>query len=476
MAITKIWAIKCRVEDAIDYTTNEEKTLNTSYELNNDNQQYKGDYENEYEKYYAEETPNIYNDFDVSFAYATNPKKTEQQHYITALNCFKETAKEEMRITKEQFGKTGGIVAFHLVQSFRENEVSPEIAHEIGVRLAEQIFGERFEVVVSTHLNTKCYHNHFIINSVSRIDGMKYYDTHTTYARIREVSDDLCREYKLSVLKERITSKANISYANYQKKYQNTPYYKTTKIDIDKAIRQAYTYEDFEDILTKMGYTLTYRANKLSVCANNYKRNIRVERAFGNEYTIDRIEKRILEENDTRVPFHDVYGSRRFYMKGKKKSLTKIDKKYRTSLYRLYLYYRYKLNQYRNNDVKKTLTPEQQQAIRQMDQYSEDARFLSSKKIHTSEDLLLYKQALLMELETLDMEYLQVIRDYNATLTKSEIQYKTKLLKKEVEICKRIEERIPKIKEELSSKDEEKEQGKERVKNEYSRRRSRTDF
>ena len=111
-----------------------------------------------------------------------------------------------------------------------------------------------------------------------------------------------------------------------------------------------------------------------------------------------------------------------------------------------------------------------------MEQYSEDARFLSSKKIHTSEELLLYKQALLIELETLDMEYLQVIRDYNATLSKSEIQYKTKLLKKEVEICKRIEERIPKIREELSSKDEEKEQGKESVQIEHDRRRSRANI
>lgn len=469
MAITKIWAIKCRIEDVIDYTTNEEKTLNPSYELEENREEFDEDYGSEYEKYYDEETPNIYNDFDVSFDYATNPEKTEQQYYITALNCFKETAKEEMKITKEQYGKLGGIVAFHLVQSFKENEVSPEIAHEIGVRLAEEIFGERFEVVVSTHLNTKCYHNHFIINSVSRLDGLKYYDTHTTYSKIREVSDELCREYKLSVLKEQITNKTNISYANFQKKYQNTPYYKTTKADIDKAIRQAYTYEDFENILNKMGYKLTYRADKLSVCADNYKRNIRIERAFGREYTLERIKKRILEENYTRVPFHDVYGSRRFFMKGKKRRLNKIDKKHRTSLYRLYLYYRYKLSQYKNNDDKKTLTPEQQQAIKQMEQYSEDARFLFSKNIHTSDELLLYKQALLLELENLDLEYMKIIRKGKTRLTKSEIQYKTKLLKKEVEICKRIEERIPKIKEELKPKDEEKEQGKESMQIEYRR-------
>lgn len=469
MAITKIWAIKCRVENAIDYTTNEKKTLNPTYKSGDNKEEFKKDYESEYEKYYDEETPNIYNDFDASFTYATNPEKTEQQYYITALNCFKETAKEEMKITKEQYGKLGGIVAFHLVQSFKENEVSPEIAHEIGVKLAKEIFGERFEVVVSTHLNTKCYHNHFIINSVSRLDGMKYYDTHTSYARIREISDELCREYKLSVLKEKITKNTNISYTNFQKKYQSTPYYKNTKLDIDKAIKQAYTYEDFEDILNKMGYILTYRANKLSVCANNYKRNIRIERAFGKEYTIERIEKRILEENDTRVPFHDAYGSKRFYMKGKRKSLTRINKKYRTSLYRLYLYYRYKLNQYRNNDGKKVLTPEQRQAIKQMNQYSEDARFLSSKKIYTNEELLLYKQTLLLELENLDLEYIKIIRNGNTTLTKTEIQQKTNLIKKEVEICKRIEERIPSIKKELSSMYEEKEQEKESVQIEYRR-------
>ena len=122
MAITKIWAIKCRIEDAIDYTTNEEKTLNPSYKIEDNKEELKEDYESEYEKFYMEETPNIYNDFDVSFYYATNPDKTEHQHYITALNCFKETAKEEMKITKQQFGKLGGIVAFHLIQSFKEKK------------------------------------------------------------------------------------------------------------------------------------------------------------------------------------------------------------------------------------------------------------------------------------------------------------------------------------------------------------------
>ena len=220
MAITKIWAVKCRVNDAIDYTTNAEKTLNPNY---NKAEQDEEEFLQKYDSYYNEETPNIYNDFDVSFDYATNPEKTEEQHFVTAINCLKETAKEEMKITKKQFGKTGGILALHLVQSFKENEVTPEIAHKIGVELANEIWGDRFEVIVSTHLNTRCYHNHFIANSVSFEDGMKNYMNNTKYALIRQVSDELCREYNLSVIREKITKGTKIDYEKFQKKYQNTP-------------------------------------------------------------------------------------------------------------------------------------------------------------------------------------------------------------------------------------------------------------
>ena len=77
MAVTKIWAVKCRVEDALDYTTNEEKTMNPEY----DNEDKKTEIKNEYEDYYNSDDLNIYNDFDTSFDYATNPEKTEEQYF-----------------------------------------------------------------------------------------------------------------------------------------------------------------------------------------------------------------------------------------------------------------------------------------------------------------------------------------------------------------------------------------------------------
>ena len=146
MATTSIWKIDSRLDHVIDYTTNIEKTLvygnSANYqELHN---------LSEYDKL----------NFD-----------TESQLYISSLNCSKETAYEEMMLTKKQYSKTDGILGFHAFQSFKEGEVTPEQAHEIGVKLAQEMWGDRFEVIVSTHFNTKHYHNHFVINSVSFKDG-----------------------------------------------------------------------------------------------------------------------------------------------------------------------------------------------------------------------------------------------------------------------------------------------------------------
>ena len=149
IATTGIWKIEKRLDNVIDYTTNIEKTINSDYGK---------------DSYY-----DLHNVID----YVEADYKTEKQFYVSGVNCNPKTALEEMTITKEQYGKAGGILGFHAFQSFAEREVTPEQCHAIGVRLAEEMWGDRFEVVVSTHLNTNHYHNHFVINSVSFKDGKR---------------------------------------------------------------------------------------------------------------------------------------------------------------------------------------------------------------------------------------------------------------------------------------------------------------
>ena len=191
MATTGIWKVEKRLDHVIDYVINPEKTMKD------------GDYQ-ELHKLDGYEKLNY---------------ETEEECFVSSLNCSTHRPYKDMMLTKELYGKKSGILGYHAFQSFKEGEITPTQAHLIGVKLAEEIWGDRFEVIVSTHTNCKHIHNHFVINSVSFKDGKKYHDSRETYALIREVSDTLCEEYGLSVVKDKKVKKVN--YDNYYQSYSN---------------------------------------------------------------------------------------------------------------------------------------------------------------------------------------------------------------------------------------------------------------
>lgn len=118
-----------------------------------------------------------------------NKEKTMNGKLVTGLNCIPRMAYDQMKMTKQRFGKTGGNLVFHSYQSFPAGEVTPQQAHEIGVELARKLWGSKYEVVVATHAGTDCYHNHFVFNSVSFRDGRHYNDTRSSYMELHEASD-----------------------------------------------------------------------------------------------------------------------------------------------------------------------------------------------------------------------------------------------------------------------------------------------
>ena len=314
MATTKIWDIAKRLDVVYDYVANEKKT----------------DTENYYDLHRVSE-------------YMKASYKTEKQLYVSAINCSEDTAVQEMLETKKIFEKENGIVGFHAIQSFAEGEVTADEAHKIGIELAQELWGDRFQVIVTTHLNTNNLHNHFLLNSVSFVDGKKYYDNNETYALMRQTSDNICREHRLNVIKEKPCGKYNIDYTKYYKNsIQKSNYHVTAKQDIDYAIAQTDTYKEFENLMKKMNYELIYRAGQLSIRKEPYKRNIRVARAFGDDYTYERIKERIrLEKAVVKVPFPEVH-SRKYYSKKKIiKNKTKAK-----GIRALYLYYYYLLKIY----------------------------------------------------------------------------------------------------------------------------------
>ncbi len=361
MATTKIWKIQKRLDHVINYATNEEKTKNN------------------YNKYRMDEFDSIRQ----VMTYATNPDKTEKQFYTTGINCEVKDAVKQMQFAKIFYGKENGILAFHAYQSFNEGEVTLEVAHEIGVKLANEMWGDRFQVVVSTHLNTKHLHNHFVINSVSFKDGKKYYSNLTNTALLRKTSDEICEEYGLSVFKEK-TCKSGINFENfYKKSMRDSDYYKFAKEDIDYAIEHSWTYKEFLKRLKEMGYEVYFRANKISVRMYPHKRNIRIERVFGEEYSIENIKNKICSRYPSReeVIKPKTYDKRLFY-KGSVKKLRKPK-----GIIALYYYYRYLIKLYTRNNTQYKLTPKMREEVKKMDEYSEKIRFLCKYKIETMSDV-----------------------------------------------------------------------------------------
>ncbi len=449
MATTKIWKVQKRLDHVINYATNEEKTKNN------------------YNEYGMDEFDSIRQ----VMTYATNPDKTEKQFYTTGINCEIKDAVKQMQFVKKIYGKENGILAFHAYQSFNEGEVTHEIAHEIGVKLANEMWGDRFQVVVSTHLNTGHLHNHFVINSVSFKDGKKYYSNLTNTALLRKTSDEICEEYGLSVLKEKIC-KSGINFENfYEKSMRDSDYYKFAKEDIDYAIEHSYTLKQFQQILESMGYNYYYRADKLSVRREPYKRNIRVERAFGEEYSLENIKSRILENDYIRqekiIPYK-VIKNRYFTTRDK------VKKKYKPKgIVALYYYYRYLLKLYTRNNTQYKLTPEMRAEVKKMDEYSEKIRFLCKYKIETLSDVdnvreqkqeemqktlnarnrLYYKRQKLDSGTERDIVTKDII-DVTSVLTK---------IRKEIRLCDKIYDGVPRMKEQIKEVEEkEKQNAKEK--------------
>lgn len=254
---------------------------------------------------------------------------------------------------------------------FKENEVTPDIAHEIGVKFAEEMFKD-YEVVVSTHQNTNHIHNHFILNSVSFKTGKKYNNNRTNLARLRQISDAICSEYELSVLDE------NIGYKNtYNHKVLDNDYYKTLKEDLDNVISYSITLKQVIERLKKLDYQV-YSRNGIITIYRNGKDKVRIEKAFGDDYSIDNINKRLYLSRQ--IIFKPIL-QRTIFEEYSKTNKT------RKGIYGLYLYYCYLLGVFSKNHPKQYLPYSIRKEIAKLDEYSNQVRFMASKNIETKEDL-----------------------------------------------------------------------------------------
>ena len=460
MAVCEIWDVRGRLDHPIDYAENPEKTANPKYT-----------------------EADLQAMVDV-MEYATNKDKTEQRYFVTGVNCDPTTARDEMMIAKAQWNDESEIVCYHGFQSFKHGEVTPEQAHEVGVKLAQKMWGDRFQVIVATHLNTDCLHNHFVVNSVSFTDGKHYHDNKANLRLLRQRSDELCREYALSVIEHPSGKKK--PYALYQAEKNGMPTRdKVTRQAVDEAISKSFTLKDFDRIMAEMGYRVSFDPNRKywTVIGKGWKRPKRLYK-LGEEYTNERIMERITE-NSYAVKFSRFTEPQRtvkvFRVKGSLTGTKKIG-----GLRGLYLHYCYKLGILPKNKKQNyaRLHYLLKDDLMKMEAITQETRLLCRNRIDTVQQLLSYKGSL----ETEKTDLLQKRKELYSISRKtggeekeairsqlSDLSKRLSVIRKEVRLCEGIEARNAALKEKLSTiwADEE-QQRKELMTNEYKRRSGRT--
>jgi len=189
---------------------------------------------------------------DKAVNYICNPAKTDDQILISSFGCSPETAVYDFRFSLSQTRQSDPNKAFHLIQAFAPGEVTFEEAHRIGEELADELLGGRHSYIVATHIDKGHVHNHIIFCAADNIDHKKYHDCKKSYHHIRRLSDMLCAEHGLSVI--RPTKSRGKTYAEWSAEQSGTSLKEKLKKDIDEAIRLAENYDDFISLIRAKGY------------------------------------------------------------------------------------------------------------------------------------------------------------------------------------------------------------------------------
>lgn len=363
--------------------------------------------------------------------YALNRDKTEQDVFQSAISCTCDTAFEDMCQIKKIWHKEGGVQGFHLVQSFAAGEVTPELAYQIGQEFAEQLLGGRFQAVISTHLNTKCIHNHIVWNSVSIVDGKKYRSNAKSYiTQVRRISDELCRKYHLSVIDTQNSEKAARPYVQWLSEQNGKPTWKTPiRQDVDTAVLVAFTWNQFVRELEKKGYSFCLQGKYFTLKPPGRDRPVRFK-TLGEYYTPEAIQKRILEPK----PFLPAgKKSRRRKLRTSGKSLRKL-----TGLQALYLSYLYKMGALPRKPFRSSFAVRED--IRRLDKRIAQMQFLSKHRIDNREQLAALEKEAEAQISALLRERRMLYQQKSNPPDLAVLNERLRLLRNTAKLCREIAE------------------------------------
>lgn len=440
----------------------------------------------------------VHSRLDHCIGYVLNPEKTDLTavlDYIsredknvlpdgravleTAINCQLESAYQEMTATKQRWGKLGGVLGYHLIHSFAPGEVTPEQAHAVGAEFAQRLLGNRYEAVVSTHLDREHLHCHILFNSVSFVDGRKYQNTfHDYFGDIRGISNEVSKAHGLSVIEP---GQGGKSYAEWDAEKQGKPTLRgLVRQDIDTAIANAYTAKTFWRELEQMGYAVKRGPNvtHTAVRPPGGQRFFRLD-SLGEGYAETDILARLSTVRSGEISpaieppqliFQRLAPGRRYRPKGKLPNRPHRLKGFRA----LYFKYLYLLGAIPHRRSRHKSAPVSRTEIIKFDRYQEQFIYLMKNRIETQTQLSMQYDAIQAEMDALAdwrKELYKQRRSGRAVDDEiTDITNHLRVLRRELKLCIRIENDISTVRSGVGSHRIEGRKSRERGKQNQSKK------
>ena len=186
--------------------------------------------------------------------YICDPLKTFGGRLVSSYSCTPETARYEFRMALSRTESPDVNKAYHLIQSFAEGEVSYKEAHPIGIELADALLGGDYSYIVATHMDKDHPHNHILFCAANNRTGLKFNNRKKTLYQIRYISDRLCEEHGLSVIRPgKVKGK---SYTEWKAEKEGKAWKAALVHDIDEAVKSAESYEELIQLLKGQGYEI----------------------------------------------------------------------------------------------------------------------------------------------------------------------------------------------------------------------------
>ena len=227
-----------------------------------------------------------------SIDYICDPSKTDEELLIYSYGCSPKTADIEFVWTQENAREKtpDSKLARHLIQSFEPGETNAAQAHEIGKRLAEEVLKGKYEFILATHVDKGHIHNHIIFNDVNFIDYHRSHINEKWYYNTRRISDNLCKEYGLSII---IPSKnKGRNYKEQAVINKGISWKKQLQITVDAAVAKAKNFNEFISIMESKGYKVKLQNKNISFCTDGRERYMR-SKTLGIDYTLEALKERI---------------------------------------------------------------------------------------------------------------------------------------------------------------------------------------